>query len=90
VIPIILNSDVTHLDKLGHQKVHPVYMTIGNIPKEICQKSNQCAIVLLGYLPILEATSQTRKKASFRKAKHEVFHAAMKVILEPLMIAAKK
>ena len=57
VIPIMLNSDATHLDKLGHQKVHPIYITIGNITKKIRRKSSQHAIKLLGYLLILLPSS---------------------------------
>jgi len=89
VILIIINSDVTHLDVLGHQKVHPVYITIGNIPKTMHQKSHQHAIVLLGYLPILKVTPQESKKKAFRKAKRIFFHNAMKIILEPLILAVK-
>jgi hypothetical protein len=65
----MLNSDAIHLDKLGHQKVHLIYITIGNITKKICQKSNQHAIMLLGYLLILELTSQM-KKYIFKEAKN--------------------
>ena len=35
VILIILNSDATQLDKLGHQQVHSMYIMIGNIPKKL-------------------------------------------------------
>ena len=33
VILIMLNSDATLLNKLGHQKVHPIYITIGKIQR---------------------------------------------------------
>jgi len=89
VIPIILNSDATQLDKLGHQQVHPMYITIGNIPKKLRRKSSRHAIVLLGYLPILLSTRGSRNKHKFKEAKFRTFHQALHVILEQLITTAK-
>jgi hypothetical protein len=89
VIPIMLNSDATHLDILGRQKVHPMYITIGNIPKKIRRKSSRHAILLLGYLPILMCTPQERKQRIFKEAKYQIFHHGIKVILEQLIPIAK-
>src|SRR5579871_6511737 len=86
VIPILLNSDATHLDTLGHQKVHPMYIMIGNIPKGVRQKSSRHAIVLLGYLLILKPTLQEKNiKKTFKRIKHQVFQYALKAILEQLI-----
>jgi hypothetical protein len=85
VIPIILNSDATHLDVLGRQKVHPIYLTIGNIPKGVRQKSSRHAIILLGYLPILKPTLQEKNRNTFKEVKHWVFQGALKAILEQLI-----
>ncbi|KAJ7697770.1 hypothetical protein B0H14DRAFT_3100321 [Mycena olivaceomarginata] len=35
IIPIIISSDKTQLAVFGNKTAYPVYMTIGNIPKEI-------------------------------------------------------
>jgi hypothetical protein len=35
IIPVILSSDKTQVTKFQNKLVYPVYMTIGNIPKEI-------------------------------------------------------
>jgi hypothetical protein len=44
--------------------------------------------MLLGYLPILEPTSQM-KKCIFKEAKNQTFHHAMNIILKQLIPTAK-
>jgi hypothetical protein len=51
IIPILLSSDKTQLTMFGSKTAYPVYMTIGNIPKEIRRKPSRRAYVLLAYLP---------------------------------------
>ncbi|KAJ6619584.1 hypothetical protein B0H10DRAFT_1946637 [Mycena sp. CBHHK59/15] len=51
IIPIIISSDKTQLTVFGNKTAYPVYMTIGNIPKEIRRKPSRRGYVLLGYLP---------------------------------------
>ncbi|KAJ7483045.1 hypothetical protein B0H11DRAFT_1689911, partial [Mycena galericulata] len=51
IIPILLSSDKTQLTVFGNRSAYPVYMTIGNIPKEIRRKPSRQAYVLLAYLP---------------------------------------
>src|SRR5579871_1365442 len=89
VILIILNSDFIYLDKLGHQKVHPIYITIRNISKKIHQKSNQHAIMLLSYLLILDPKLHEKNKYIFKKVKSQTFHYAITIILEQLIPIAK-
>ncbi|KAJ7935011.1 hypothetical protein B0H13DRAFT_2305169 [Mycena leptocephala] len=38
IIPIIISSDKTQLTMFGNKTAYPVYMSIGNIPKEIRRK----------------------------------------------------
>src|SRR6202041_763924 len=38
IIPIIISSDKTQLTLFRNKSAYPVYMTIGNIPKDICRK----------------------------------------------------
>lgn len=50
IIPIII-SDKTQLTTFGNKTAYPVYITIGNLPKEIRWKPSHQAQILLAYLP---------------------------------------
>ena len=47
---------------LGWMKVHPLYMTIGNIHKQICRGYSQNAYKVLTYFLVLEATKLNNKR----------------------------
>jgi hypothetical protein len=72
-----------------HNKAaYPVYLTIGNIPKEICRRPSSRAQILLAYLPTthLEGISN---KAARRRASANIYHACMRRIFEPLVPAGE-
>ncbi|KIJ12243.1 hypothetical protein PAXINDRAFT_14867 [Paxillus involutus ATCC 200175] len=89
VAPVILASDKTSLSQFcGDQEVWPVYLTLGNISKDVRCQPSMHASVLLGYLP-------TTKLECFSEAQHSVeqyclFHYCMAQILEPLISAGKE
>ncbi|KAJ7078689.1 hypothetical protein B0H15DRAFT_924756 [Mycena belliarum] len=83
IIPIIISSDKTQLTVFGNKTAYPVYMTLGNIPKEIRRKPSRRAYVLLGYLPTSKMKS-IKNKAARRRVLGNVFHACMTFILAPL------
>ena len=59
-------------------------MSIGNIKN--WRRNKPDAKQLLGYLPILQASSDTEKKSvNFKNAVCEVFHKSLKILLEPLL-----
>jgi hypothetical protein len=62
---------------------YPVYLTIGNIPKDIRQKSSTHAQMLVGYIPTTKLASIT-KKAARRRALANLFHACMHDVLGPI------
>ena len=89
IAPVILASDKTSLSQFrGNQEAWPVYMTIGNISKDVHHQPSQHACVLLGYLP-------TAKLECFSGGQHSVkwyrlFHYCMTQILQLLVVCGKE
>ncbi|QRV77053.1 hypothetical protein RhiJN_05068 [Ceratobasidium sp. AG-Ba] len=49
IIPVIISSDETKLTNFaGDKKAHPVYITIGNLPKRLRRRTSKRANILLG------------------------------------------
>ncbi|KAJ7451993.1 hypothetical protein FB451DRAFT_1524612 [Mycena latifolia] len=71
------------LTVFGNKTAYPVYMTLGNIPKEIRRKPSRRGYVLLGYLPTSKMKN-IKNKAARRRVLANVFHACMSFILAPL------
>ncbi|KAJ6603758.1 hypothetical protein B0H10DRAFT_1822247, partial [Mycena sp. CBHHK59/15] len=55
---------------------HPVYITIGNIPKEICCKPSRQACILIGYLPT-SCLDHITVAAAHWQAIANLYHACM-------------
>ncbi|KAJ3718126.1 hypothetical protein DFJ43DRAFT_1005854 [Lentinula guzmanii] len=88
IAPVIIASDQTQLSTFsGDKKAWPVYMSIGNIEKNMRRKPSSRAFLLLGYLPVskLECFSKNRQS----QMTHQLFHDCMKKILEPLQHAGR-
>ncbi|KAJ7736807.1 hypothetical protein B0H16DRAFT_1326346 [Mycena metata] len=83
IIPILLSSDKTQLTMFGNQTAYPVYMTIGNIPKEIRRKPSRRAYVLLAYLPT-SRLSHIKNQAARRRTLANLFHTCLSLITAPL------
>ncbi|KAH8982305.1 hypothetical protein EDB83DRAFT_2326586 [Lactarius deliciosus] len=83
VIPVILSLDKTQLTLFCGNTAYPVYMTIGNVPKEIRRKPSHRAQILMGYIPTTKLTSLTNKAAR-RRALANLFHACVQIILAPI------
>jgi Plavaka transposase len=84
LLSLILYSDATTTDTLGKSQLHPIYLSIGNIPMWRRNKSD--AKQLLGYLPILEAASGVEKKSSaYKNLVRETFHKSLHQLLEPII-----
>ncbi|RHZ54902.1 hypothetical protein Glove_421g100 [Diversispora epigaea] len=83
ILSIILYSDATTTDTLGKGSLHPIYISLGNIPT--WRRNKEDTKQLLGYLPILSAKDEREKKSSeFKKLVRETFHNSIKFLLDPL------
>lgn len=51
IVLVLLSTDKTLLTTFQNKTAYPLYMTIGNIPKEIRRKPSKHAHILLAYLP---------------------------------------
>jgi len=85
VLPIIVSTDKTQLMVFGGKQAYPVYMTIGNIPKEICWKPSRGAQMLIAYIPTTKLKG-IASKAGHRRALTNLFHGCMRTLLGPLAL----
>ncbi|KAG1879758.1 hypothetical protein F4604DRAFT_1879992 [Suillus subluteus] len=83
IILIIISSDKTQVTMFRNKAAYPVYLTIGNIPKEICRKPSRSAHILLAYLPTTHL-EHISNKASRRCTMANLYHACMSRVLAPL------
>ncbi|KAN0134256.1 hypothetical protein V8E53_008028 [Lactarius tabidus] len=88
VIPVIISSDKTQLTLFCGKSAYPVYLTIGNIPKNICCKPSHHAQILLTYIPTTKLKGITNK-AGHRCAIANLYHSCMQVILGPITAVGK-
>ncbi|KAG9121667.1 hypothetical protein FRC07_002288 [Ceratobasidium sp. 392] len=88
IAPIILAADKTQMTMLsGNKSAWPVYLSIGNISKDLRRKPSERAMLLVGYIPIsdLAGISNTVRRSERR---WQLFHTCMESILEPLKKAS--
>ncbi|KAI0327044.1 hypothetical protein GY45DRAFT_1437255 [Cubamyces sp. BRFM 1775] len=83
VIPIIIASDKTQLTLFGSKTAYPVYMTIGNLPKDIRRKPSRRGQILLAYLPSTRL-EHVSNNASRRRMLANLYHACLTRVLKPL------
>ncbi|RHZ73184.1 hypothetical protein Glove_232g17 [Diversispora epigaea] len=78
-----IKNYATTTDTLGKSSLHPIYVSLGNIPT--WRRNKEDAKQLLGYLPILSAKNEKEKKSSeFKELVRETFHNSIKFLLDPL------
>jgi hypothetical protein len=88
VIPLIVSSDKTQLTLFHSKMAYPVYVTIGNIPKETCRKPSRQAQMLIAYIPMTKL-EQVWTKAARRHGLGNLFHSCMQHVLGPIALHGK-
>ena len=67
-----------------------MYMTIGNIPRDMRRKPSLRASLLIGVLSTAKITTSGLSEDAKRVQMHCLYHESMKVIFEPLIEAGKE
>ena len=89
--PVILATDKTQLTQFsGNKSAYPVYLTLGNIPRAIRRRPSEHACILLGYLPVSKVSRVGLTKREHKARTQRIFHAAMRLIVSPLIKAGKE
>ncbi|KAI0060629.1 hypothetical protein BV25DRAFT_1789248, partial [Artomyces pyxidatus] len=88
IVPLILSTDKTQLTVFRNKSAYPVYLTIGNISKDLRRKPSKQAQMLVGYLPTARLDHITNKETR-RRALANLFHACMRKIMEPVKEAGE-
>ena len=83
VIPVFISSDKTQLTPFRDKMAYPVYLTIGNIPKDIRRKPSRRGQILLAYLPTTKLEHIT-STPSRRRALSNLYHACIGKVTQPL------
>ncbi|KAK7689551.1 hypothetical protein QCA50_007343 [Cerrena zonata] len=86
IIPIIISTDKTQLTHFKGKTCYPVYLTIGNIPKEICCKPSRQGQILLAYLPVTKF-EQEPNQAKRCRMQANLFHSCLHFLLSPTIEA---
>ena len=87
IVPVHISLDKTLITSFMGKSVYPVYVTIGNVPKEIRQKPSMCAQVLFAYLQVARLGHTGSSELNKCCVSQNLFHACMRQILNPLEAA---
>ncbi|KAL5484756.1 hypothetical protein ACEPAI_7398 [Sanghuangporus weigelae] len=83
VVPIIVSLDKMQVTLFRMKNVYPVYLTIGNISKDIRKKPSRHVQVLLAYLPTTHLTDIDNKTAR-RRMLLNLTHACLRSIFRKM------
>ena len=88
IIPLIISSNKTLLTMFCNKMAYPVYLTIGNIQKDICQKPSRCAQILVTYILITKFVG-IPNKTGHCCAQANLFHTCMQYLLALISAVGK-
>ncbi|KAF0500646.1 zn-finger domain-containing protein [Gigaspora margarita] len=81
ILSIILYSDAANCDSLGKSQLHPIDLSLGNIPT--WRRNRPDAKKLLGYLLIIKSNIG-------KEIKRQLFHKYLDIILESIQTFLEK
>ncbi|KAH9970251.1 hypothetical protein BJV74DRAFT_744464, partial [Russula compacta] len=83
-VPVVAGSDKTTMSvATGHQEYHPVYMSPGNLTN-VARQAHGNALLPVAFLPIPKTSKKHRKTAKYQKFCHQMYHACLAHVFEPL------
>ncbi|KAN0142113.1 hypothetical protein V8E53_000575 [Lactarius tabidus] len=83
IVPILLSSDKTQLMTFRGKSTYPIYLGIGNIPKDIRRKPSCSAVMVVGYIPTTKLEGITNKAARCCSMAN-LFHSCIDHVLGPI------
>ncbi|KAN0105222.1 hypothetical protein V8E52_011254 [Russula decolorans] len=89
IIPVILSSDKTQLTVFRDNTAYPIYLTIGNISKNIRRKPSRMAQILIGFIPTSKLHGLSNQSAR-RRALANLFHALTSGSISPGVLSNKE
>ncbi|KAI9640247.1 hypothetical protein NHQ30_011297 [Ciborinia camelliae] len=85
VVPLLLASDKTQLTKLrGDICAWPVYISIGNLSRNIRKQQKVPSKLLLGLIPIPSGLTHAVDANVSRAVKSHLYHESLRLMLKPL------
>lgn len=87
-----MSSDATSLSAFsGDVSEHPMYITLANIPRHLRHRASNEALLCVAFLPSMpdEIGDTLRSSEDFRLAKRRLMQDALRLVMGPLMAAAK-
>ncbi|EIW86269.1 hypothetical protein CONPUDRAFT_86280 [Coniophora puteana RWD-64-598 SS2] len=83
---LVISTDKTQLSTFrGDKQAYPVYLTLGNISKDVRRQPSRHAATVIAYLP----TSKLKLFKNNSLASYRLFHYCMKQVLAPLVKAGR-
>ncbi|KAI7846900.1 hypothetical protein BDC45DRAFT_46663 [Circinella umbellata] len=84
VLALLLSSDETVVSGNNRAFAHPLYLKLGNTPKDIRNKATNRASRVLAYFPILHCPNNNNKlRQSWSNIKCCIIHYCLQIILAP-------
>ncbi|SAL96511.1 hypothetical protein, partial, partial [Absidia glauca] len=82
VVPLMVSSDATLVSNNGKNKAWPIYLTLGNVPKDKRYKKDYRACKVLGFFPVITMTTKT-KYPWMSLCKAAIFHHCLNLLMAP-------